>query len=359
MLRKINTYEVHPREYTILGMSAVFQGCTSQRFKAFFGANLSEIISVIKNGQFYHIQLQGEREQIARIFLQKINAGVFDFEKEYNLFQSALESFEYIISLNHNNYSLNTILDFYSFYRALIPYALLAFDTPDLVSVLDTDKREPYLEWVTNLRLRAERVYKDGEMVFIPRYLEWLVKNHLPNYTSEQLQYVFYTEIESYIKENKPLPSPKVLHERKQGCFFRQYPFEQYQLLQGVSAQREVESRRIFHEEQLKNTNTLKGQTAYPGTVTGIVRVIRKRADMQHFQDGDIIVSVMTDPHYLPIMKQAKAFVTDEGGLLCHAAIVARELQKPCITGTKHATKLLKNGDLVEVNATIGTITIL
>ena len=64
----------------------------------------------------------------------------------------------------------------------------------------------------------------------------------------------------------------------------------------------------------------------------------------------------MTEPSYLPIMKKAAAFITNEGGVLCHAAIVARELQKPCIIGTKIATHVFKDGDLVEVDADSGII---
>ncbi|MFH0829450.1 MAG: PEP-utilizing enzyme [Candidatus Kerfeldbacteria bacterium] len=60
--------------------------------------------------------------------------------------------------------------------------------------------------------------------------------------------------------------------------------------------------------------------------------------------------------HNLAVMKKAAAFVTDEGGLTCHAAIVAREMHKPCIVGTKHATHALKNGDLVEVDANRGLV---
>lgn len=67
----------------------------------------------------------------------------------------------------------------------------------------------------------------------------------------------------------------------------------------------------------------------------------------------------MTDPSFLPVMKQAIAFITDEGGVLCHAAITARELKKPCIIGTKIATKVLKDGDLVEVDANHGIIKII
>lgn len=77
------------------------------------------------------------------------------------------------------------------------------------------------------------------------------------------------------------------------------------------------------------------------------------------FQEGEILVSPMTIPDFLPAMKKAAAFVTDEGGILCHAAIVARELNKPCVVGTKFATQVLKDGDLITVDATNGIITLL
>jgi len=80
---------------------------------------------------------------------------------------------------------------------------------------------------------------------------------------------------------------------------------------------------------------------------------------MVKFKKGDVLVSPMTEPGYLPIMKQASVFVTDEGSVLCHAAIVARELKKPCIIGTKIATKVLKDGDFVEVDADRGMVRIL
>lgn len=67
----------------------------------------------------------------------------------------------------------------------------------------------------------------------------------------------------------------------------------------------------------------------------------------------------MTTPDYLPAMNKAAAFITDEGGVTCHAAIVAREIGKPCIIGTKFATKILKNGDMVEVDADSGVVRIM
>ena len=71
---------------------------------------------------------------------------------------------------------------------------------------------------------------------------------------------------------------------------------------------------------------------------------------------GDILVTEMTTPDFVPAMKRASAIVTDKGGITCHAAIVSRELNIPCVIGTKIATKVFKDGDVVEVNATSGVV---
>jgi pyruvate,water dikinase len=67
----------------------------------------------------------------------------------------------------------------------------------------------------------------------------------------------------------------------------------------------------------------------------------------------------MTRPEYVPLMRLALAIVTDEGGITCHAAIVSRELKKPCIIGTKIATQVLHDGDLVEVDADAGVVRVI
>ncbi|HBQ21809.1 MAG TPA: hypothetical protein DD708_07730 [Deltaproteobacteria bacterium] len=101
------------------------------------------------------------------------------------------------------------------------------------------------------------------------------------------------------------------------------------------------------------------GNTAFPGKVTGIVKVINDRTSMEKMEDGNILVSVATTPNIVPAMKKASAIVTDEGGLTCHAAIVSRELEVPCVVGTKFASKILHDGDLVEVDANQGIVKIL
>jgi len=100
----------------------------------------------------------------------------------------------------------------------------------------------------------------------------------------------------------------------------------------------------------------LKAELAYPGHVKGRVCKILDIKDAGKFKPGDILVTRMTDPTYLPIMKQAKAIITDIGGITCHAAIMSRELKKTCLIGAKFATQVLNDGDRIEVDGAKGTI---
>ncbi len=107
---------------------------------------------------------------------------------------------------------------------------------------------------------------------------------------------------------------------------------------------------------KIKEVNELKGQCGFPGKVKGEVCIVNSVKEMSKFKEGQILVSVVTDPSLLPIMKKAAAFITNQGGLTCHAAIVARELKTPCVIGTKVATLVLKDGDMVEVDAENGIV---
>lgn len=106
----------------------------------------------------------------------------------------------------------------------------------------------------------------------------------------------------------------------------------------------------------IKKTSEVRGVTAFRGKVTGRAVLVLSTKDLWAVKRGDIMVAVMTFPQFVPAMEKAAAFVTDEGGILCHAAIVSREMKKPCIIGTKMATKLFKTGDLIEVDAHSGVV---
>lgn len=102
-----------------------------------------------------------------------------------------------------------------------------------------------------------------------------------------------------------------------------------------------------------------KGSVASKGIARGKVRLVLLKEQVAQVQEGEVIVTEMTNPDFVPGMKKCAAIITDEGGVTCHAAIVSRELGKPCIIGTKIATKVLKDGDEVEVDAEKGIVRIL
>jgi len=160
------------------------------------------------------------------------------------------------------------------------------------------------------------------------------------------------------IKEIKTenFPKLKELKARDKG-----FIFTQNHLYVGKSVEEiEKEYNILLEREEIdKNVNKIKGVAAYSGIVRGRVRRVMGHKQIYSIQKGEILVSPMTMPDFLPAMKKAAAFVTDEGGMTCHAAIVAREIKKPCVVGTKNATKILKDGDLVEVDANNGVVRIL
>jgi phosphohistidine swiveling domain-containing protein len=116
------------------------------------------------------------------------------------------------------------------------------------------------------------------------------------------------------------------------------------------------EHRNLFKKEDYSHIKELKGTTANPGYAKGIAKVFHQDGDTSKVNKGDILIAFMTNASFVAAMDKAAAFVTNEGGILCHASILAREMGKPCVIGTDIATKVFKDGDLVEVDAEKGIV---
>ena len=141
---------------------------------------------------------------------------------------------------------------------------------------------------------------------------------------------------------------------RLRGCGFinRVGGFEPYDGKEFLEFEQAVQKK---HED----VEILTGSCASMGAATGPVRICSNIASLEKVQQGDVLVASMTRPEYVSAMKKAVAIVTDEGGITCHAAIVSRELGIPCVIGTKKATKVLKDGWVVQVKANHGEVTVL
>lgn len=111
-------------------------------------------------------------------------------------------------------------------------------------------------------------------------------------------------------------------------------------------------------QEEEPISNTLKGRSACMGCCKGRAVIVERSKDVHDFRYGDILVSLEADPDLIPLMKMAGAIVTDQGGITCHAAVIAREFNIPCVIGTINATKLIKNGDIIYVDANKGEVII-
>lgn len=167
--------------------------------------------------------------------------------------------------------------------------------------------------------------------------------------------YLILPEVEKWFANSLPLESE--LQKRARGCAFIASR-KGYRVYAGSHDILKV-NKILFCGSSNDTIDDIRGLSASVGRVIGKVRVIDSAREIGKVQQGDILVAVMTRPDYIAGIKKAAALVTNEGGITCHAAIVSRELGIPCIIGTKIATEVLKDGDMVEVNANHGVVTIL
>lgn len=109
-------------------------------------------------------------------------------------------------------------------------------------------------------------------------------------------------------------------------------------------------------QNQISQKVDLQGDPASPGIATGIIKIIKSPKEINQVLKGQILVTSMTTPDFVPAMKKVNGIITDKGGQTSHAAIVSRELGVPCVVGTKTATKFFKDGDIVTLDGSTGQI---
>lgn len=146
----------------------------------------------------------------------------------------------------------------------------------------------------------------------------------------------------------------ELLKKRSKHCVYFPGKGKEY-ILSGREAEK-IEKSIVGAKPEMKKE--LTGQAACLGKGRGRVKIINLISDMSKMKKSDILVSLMTNPDIVPAMKKASAVVTEQGDITSHAAIISRELGTPCIIGVKNATKILKDGDMVEVDANRGTVKI-
>jgi len=203
--------------------------------------------------------------------------------------------------------------------------------------------------------LRKMMGYRNREAVAIHAHYEQATKffNELScrlNISLNDFWYLSKEEIVGGLREKINIES--IIAKRKIEGFTIKQVGKKIKVLTGVKPE-------DWHEAALPiNNKEIKGNAAFIGKIIkGKVQIVFDPA-LARMEIGDILVTPMTTPNFVPLMKKARAIITDEGGLLCHASIVARELKKPCIVGTKFATQVLEDGDKIEIDIKSGTVKI-
>jgi len=212
-----------------------------------------------------------------------------------------------------------------------------------------------------NIRTERIEVYQMalvGARSFFAKLAE-LAKKKFPWFSYYDAISLTTEEIFSFLK-NGDLPSQEHLDKRRNRQMVMFYKMSGKNLKQIFIYQDKLVKKIVArYLEADKSQSVIKGISVSTGLVRGRVRMVFGSQDFKEFQAGEILVSHFTSPEFMSVISKAGAIITDEGGVTSHAAIVSRELGKPCIVGTKVATKALKNGDLVEVDANKGAVRII
>jgi phosphohistidine swiveling domain-containing protein len=168
------------------------------------------------------------------------------------------------------------------------------------------------------------------------------------------LEWLWYDDVRKILRGG-PVDRNEI--KRRQRCLANLTYYHYFQYWSGGTARK---IKRANIKENAGLVRELRGLGVAGHNVKGRVKVCAGVQEaLAKVKRGDILVCPMTTPDYVPALKRAKAVITEEGGITCHAAIIAREFKIPCIVGTKIATKILHDGDEIEVDANKGIVKII
>lgn len=305
---------------------------------------LSESVIVVKNGKSQGWTTQEDRQEICDYLAEEVTKEPNRVEKICIELKKQVDLLRDFLKNNINN-ELTTEI-FKEYFERLITYYQPHINVKYVVDGLTAEQLEEHFQLFEDARLYAENSLEETEE-FLIKMAEGIAKKE--KLTKEAVLACTYQEIEKYLQGDK-LPDQSILEKRNE-IFVIYSNNDSLAYFDGDEAKKAEEVLTA-----VKEVEELKGVAAQKGKVSGTVKIIIDPRKASNFQDGDILVTGMTRPDFLPLMNKAAAFVTDSGGLLSHAAIVAREMKKPCVIGTKIATKLFKDGDQVEVDAEKGIV---
>lgn len=214
-----------------------------------------------------------------------------------------------------------------------------------------------FLQEIGVERFNLKDCWGGAEFRFLPLFHEIAKRIRVP-FDSMMSAYTL-VDFEKALLCKEMLPQKQAKQRAKEFIFWKKGRklnlIEDKNQIQGII-------KNIRKDEKTGASTQTQGVSANPGKVVGIARLVKSidishvLKDFKRFNKGDILVTWMTQPNMVLIARKAAAIIADEGGITSHAALIAREFNIPCIVGTKNATKILKDGDKIEVDADNGVV---
>lgn len=326
------------RDITLL-TSSIFGETHFDSFKKIFGVNFTIVFWFIRkdgNAVFHRsgIEYDAMSKKIGDAYIKnpkkakEVTNKLVKMSDEINKFLGINKKLEDLVA--KWRYFFKLYMDFFAYHQAVFWPSEYLLGLPTL-----TEKKKK----IDRIIKILDHAYKYNERVIpnVEIYLKKLSVGHL-----------VFDEINSQVKGNIKNKA------RKRSVLFFNNKMHILLYNEAVLIDKEISS---GYKKYLDNLREIRGLAASPGIVRGKVKLVKDLSKLKEVGRGDILVVTQTRPQYNMLIKKVAAIVTDEGGLLSHASMLAREFKIPCIVGTKNASHLLKNGDLVEVDAIRGLST--
>lgn len=259
-----------------------------------------------------------------------------NFEELNKKYQEVKEACQYVINEMENNKEIN-INRFIDELIKIQPFSSLGnligqnWKSSKRIKEIFIDYRNKY----------DKIIYQSTEYLskILKKYLPKEYKEYFPVMTLDEIRNPYNTDVNE-------------LKKRKNGYIYYDGKIH----IENIS---EFCQNNGFTIELNETKGDIRGNIAYRGIVKGKVKIVLSHSDFDKFNEGDILVTTMTTPRFTSVMKKAAGIITNEGGITCHASIIARELKKPCLVGCKNATEVLKDNMQIKLDAVNGVVNIL
>lgn len=223
---------------------------------------------------------------------------------------------------------------------------------------VSTENLSEYAKWLIDVIRKSVYVYEEGRNAMVRAVWAILNSEAVHGLDHTLLLHMTSKEFLVFLKTDELQNKKEILHRQK--YFALSFDSSDIEMVSDKdSVERIIKENKLDLCVEVDGTEMIKGSVAHKGIVEGRVRLVFTQKDAAKVEEGEVIVSPMTAVEFLSGIRKAAAIVTDEGGIICHAAIVSRELNIPCVIGTTIATSVLKTGDKVRVDANKGEIRII